>query len=224
LYLRLRVAADPRMAGVLQSNAWGFALDLDQNRSTYELLLSLSGIGPDDTVAIYTNGSVQMANDPADPSDLPPLFSYPAATHAQYTAAGSGIGGGNDWFIDIALPWADLNAIPLAAASRVGIWAGTSTVANALDLDLACWTGPAGGHMSEIDIGVTTPDPSAGGGGSGGSGGAGGSGGSNGGTGPRTLEGGPGCALLPSAASSSLPLALAALAVALLLARRTRRD
>jgi hypothetical protein len=233
LYLRLRVAADPRMAGVLTDNAWGFAIDLDQDYATYELLFTLSGLGPDDTVAIYTNGNTQTRNDLADPADMPPLHSYPASSNAELVSAGSAVGGGSDWFIDIALPWSDLNLIPLAAASRIGVWAGTSTVANALDLDIACWAGPGGGHMSDsLGTGYTTADPhqgtssnggagGSGGGGTGGSGGAGGTG--SGGTGPRAIEGGPGCALLPSARAPFSALLLLGLAVALLLARRTRR-
>src|SRR6185436_17238648 len=78
--------------------------------------------------------------------------------------------------------------VGLARNGMVRVWAGSSTVANALDLDLACFGG-AGGTLGGIDVGVTTPDPQAGGGGAGGGGGGGGAGG----TGPRTLEGGPGC-------------------------------
>ena len=70
--------------------------------------------------------------------------------------------------------------------------------------------------MSGIDVDLTTPDPNGGGGGAGGGGGGGGSGG----TGPRTLEGGPGCAIAasPSLAFGWLPIL--ALALALLFVRR----
>jgi MYXO-CTERM domain-containing protein len=229
LFLRLRVAADPR-APDLQPNAWGWELDLDENRSTYELLFTLSGLGPTDTVDVYTNGSVQIANDPADPSDLPPLFSYDAASHARISAAGTGLGGGSDYFIDLAIPWVDLAQVLVTHGTRVGIWAGSSTVPNALDLDLACWSGPGGGHLSDIEIGITTPDPDpTGGGGSGGTGGTGGggNGGSNGNN-ERTLEGGPGCSVASAAAGGANVVSagfVALLGVLLLwsLARRRQR-
>jgi hypothetical protein len=160
LYLRLRLAADPRQGAALQPNAWGWELDLDNNNSTYELLLSVSGIAGANEVAIYrhTGGT---PNDPADPAQAPPLFTYPVNTHAEVVAAGSTLGGGQDFFLDIALPWSDLTTALVARNGGVRFWAGSSTVANALDLDLACFGGAGG----------------------------------TGGTGPRTLEGGPGCSV-----------------------------
>ena len=37
LYLRMRIAADPTQGARLQPNAWGYELDLDGVRTTYEL-------------------------------------------------------------------------------------------------------------------------------------------------------------------------------------------
>jgi MYXO-CTERM domain-containing protein len=87
-------------------------------------------------------------------------------------------------------------------------------VANALDLDLACFGG-AGGQLGGIDVGRTTPDPNAGGGGTGGTGGGGGTGG----TGGRALEGGLGCSVSATSSAAS-SLALFALFVAALVVRR----
>ncbi|HEX9102522.1 MAG TPA: hypothetical protein VF997_09975, partial [Polyangia bacterium] len=84
-------------------------------------------------------------------------------------------------------------------------------VANALDLDLACFGG-AGATLGGIDVGRTTPDPNAGGGGTGGTGGGG-----TGGTGGRALEGGLGCSVDAGRGAASslavLALFLAALVV-----------
>jgi hypothetical protein len=165
----------------LAADAWGYELNLDGTRRTYQLLFSISGLGNQDQVAIFRHTMVTTPGDPADPADLPPAFTYAASTHGQVGAAGSSLGGGQDFFIDMALPWSDLLTVGAARNTPVSIWAGSSTVANALDLDLACFSG-TGATLGGIDVGVTTPDPAAGGGG-----GPGG--------GARTLEGGPGCAV-----------------------------
>ena len=162
----------------------------------------MSGTGATDQVAIFRHPTTTTADNPADPAALPAAFSYPFTTHAQVIAAGSALGGGADSFLDLARAVErPRHASASRATRRVYIWAGSSTVANALDLDLACFGG-AGGTLTTIDVGVTAPDPNAPGGGGGG--------GTGGGTtaapaGPRTLEGGPGC----SVAAGAAPLAVA---------------
>lgn len=186
LYLRLRLAGSPVAGAALGTGAWGFELDLDGDRRSYELLLGASG----NAVAIYRHPSAATLDDPADPSVTPPAFSYAFATHGTSSSAGTGLGGGKDAFVDFALPWSDLATVGVARDTPVAVWAGSSTAPNALDLDLACFGG-AGARLSGIDVGATTPDPNAGGGG-----GAGGSGG-------RVLEGGLGCGVAARAPSPS---------------------
>jgi hypothetical protein len=213
-YLRLRVAGNPINGPRLLDDAWGYELDVDDDSgNTYQLLFSVSGTGATDQVAIYRHPVTTTPGDPAEPAVTPPAFVYDAATHAQYTSAGSTLGGGQDFFVDIALPWADLATLGVAGTTPVRIWAGTSTVPNALDLDLACFAG-AGGTLGGIDVGGgVTIDPH--GGGSGGAGGGGGSGGGgSGGTGERTLEGGPGCAIGGSRDAGSAPVLLVLLMIA----------
>ena len=206
VYLRLRVAATPLAGGALVAGAWGYEIDLDGDRRTYEVLISVSG----NAVGIYRHPTTAVLDDPADPAVTPPAFSYAFATHAASSAAGSAIGGGNDAFLDIAVPWSDLASVGIARDTPVYVWVGTSTMADRLDLDLACFGG-AGGHLSGIDVGVTTPDPNASGGGTGGTGGGGAGG--NGGNGGRTLEGGLGCTVSPlGAALPSLFLLLVVVA------------
>ena len=221
LYLRMRVAADPHAGARLMPNGWGYEIDLDGDRSTYEVLISASGTGMSDAVSIFRHPTTATPNDPADPAALPAAFTYPFATHGQVVAAGSALGAGADSFIDVALPWTDLATVGIARDTHVYVWAGSSTLPNALDLDLACFDG-AGGGLSGIDVGVITPDPNAGGGGGGGGTGGGGSGGTGGGTGPRTLEGGPGCSVAGDDAPARgwLGLAILALVLAGLTARR----
>lgn len=219
LYLRLRLAANPMVGGKLQADAWGFELDLDGNRRTYELLISVTGTTTTDTVAIYRHPTTATPDDPADPAVTPPAYTYPFATHGQVDVADSSLSGALDAFLDLAVPWTDLAQVGVQRDTPVGVWAGSSTVANALDLDLACFGG-SGGRLSGIDVGATMPDPNAGGGG----GPDGGTGGPGGGTGPRTLEGGPGCTLAADrAVAAPWPLALVVLAFVLGRATRARR-
>jgi hypothetical protein len=220
LYLRMRLAADPTQGARLGPNGWGFEIDLDGDRTKYEVLISASGTGATDQVAIFRHPTAAVADSPADPAVVPAAFSYPFTTHGKITAAGSALGGGADSFLDIAVPWTDLANVGIARDTPVYIWAGSSTVANALDLDLACFGG-AGGGLSGIDVGVTAPDPSAPGGGGGGGGTGGGNDGGTGGTGPRTLEGGPGCSFAAVGAPACGWLAL--LFFVALAFRRARR-
>jgi hypothetical protein len=204
LYLRMRVAGTPMQGARLIADAWGYELDLDGDLTTYELLISASGTEPSDQVAIFRHPSTVTPNRPADPAALPPAFTYPFSTHGHVIDAGSSLGGGTDVFIDLAVPWTDLAQVGVQRTTPVYVWAGSSTMVNDLNLDLAC-VGGAGAQLSGIGVGRTTPDPASSGGGGGGDGGVGG-------TGPRTLEGGPGCSMAarPDAAFGGLTLALIA--------------
>src|SRR5206468_215332 len=53
LYLRLRLAATPLTGGNLIADAWGYEFDINLDRATYEVLISASGIGNNDVVAVY---------------------------------------------------------------------------------------------------------------------------------------------------------------------------
>ena len=154
---------------------------------------------------------------------MPAAFSYPFSTHGQVVAAGSALGGGADSFIDLAVPWSDLANVGIARDTRVYVWAGSSTLPTRSTSISPASAAPAAASRG-IDVGVTVPDPNAGGGGSGGTGG-GGAGGSGGGTGPRTLEGGPGCSVAVDGAPARgwLGLGLLGLALVTLGARRLGR-
>jgi hypothetical protein len=208
LYLRMRVAGNPVAGGRLQANAWGWEFDLDGDRTTYELIMSVSGTGPMDQVALYRHTTTVRPNDPADPSALPPVFTYPATTHAQTGAAGTNLGGGADFFVDVALPWSDLATVGVAPATPVYVWAGSSTIPNALNLDLACGGGGPGTQLIQIPVGPTTPDPTKM---------------PAPGTGPRTLEGGPGCSVAFHGRGSAGDVAWLALLIATLALTRSWR-
>jgi len=208
LYLRLRVDRDPAPGGALLPHAWGMAFDLDGDRATYELLITVDGIATAaGTVSVFTNDVTTLANDPADPADLPAAATATFADAARTVGAGTIIGGDADYFVDLAVPWTMLAPLGLDRDTRTYVWAGSSSVANALDGDLACHDGRGGGGAARLDASAsdqTTGDPArepSGGGG---------------GTGELRLEGGSGC---QAGGSAGLATALA-----LLGARRRRRS
>jgi hypothetical protein len=188
LYLRIRLDRDPAPGGVVQPFAWGMAFDLDGDRATYELLVTADGIGAaDGTVSVFTNQTITLANSPADPADAPAAATFAFADAARVVAAGTMTGANADFFLDLAVPWTALVPLGLDRDTRTYVWAGSSSVADALDGDLACHDGRGGGapRLDVIVSDPTTGDPTREpGGGPGGGGG--------GGDDPR-LEGGGGC-------------------------------
>jgi hypothetical protein len=210
LYLRLRVNADPAPppAGTLHPYAWGMAFDLDGDRTTYELLITVDGIAAaTGTVSVFTNKTITLPNAPADPADLPAAATLPFADAARTATAGTSTGGNPDFFVDIAVPWTTLAPLGLGRGTRTYVWAGTSSTASALDGDLACHDGTGGApRLDATASDPTTGDPAQDPGGGGG-----------GGDGSLRLEGGGGCQ-----AGGSLGLG-AALALVIPALRRRRR-
>lgn len=206
LYLRIRVDQDPAPGGTLLPHAWGMAFDLDGDRRTYELLITVDGIAvPAGTVSVFTNRTSTLINDPADPADTPPVVTFPFATNARTVSAGTTIGGDPDFFVDIAVPWATLATLRLNRDTRTYVWAGSSSVASALDGDLACNDGSAGpSRLDATASDPTTGDPTQ----------------DTGGDGSLRLEGGGGC---QAGGSLGLGAALALLGIPGARRRRRRR-
>jgi hypothetical protein len=207
LYLRIRVDQDPAPGGTLLPHAWGMAFDLDGDRRTYELLITLDGSAvPASAVAVFTNATSTLIDDPADPADLPAAATFALATNARTVAAGTTLGGDADFFVDIAVPWTTLAPLGLGRDRRTYVWAGSSSVASALDGDLACHDGAGGApRLDAIPSDPTTGDPTQ----------------DTGGADGLRLEGGSGCNAGGSL-GGSLGLG-AALALAVLAVRRRRR-
>ena len=142
-YLRLRLEEDPSEAGGdLLPFAWGFEFDTDDDSTNYEVLVLASGI--DQTVAVFTNDTITLDNDPSDPADEPPLAVYDWADVGRVVAAGSDFGGDGDTYLDMAILWDDLEAAGMTPITPVRTWAGSSSQANALDGDFACHDGASG--------------------------------------------------------------------------------
>jgi len=197
LYLRMRLDASPLQGQALRPFGWGFEISTDGNPANYEILISVDGSGG--MINLLRNTGTTVANSPADPAEQS-IATYPFAQNGRVVDAGPSLfGGGNDAFLDVAVPWSDLNALGLTPASLVTIWAGSSSLADRLDGDLACHDagGTAGSlpRLSDNPPAPVAPDPARGPGPVGGPGGngtgdAGASGNQLGGSG---IEGGPGC-------------------------------
>ena len=142
-YLRLRLEEDPAdTSGELLPFAWGFEFDTDDDASTYEVLVLASGI--DQTVAVFSNDTITLDNDPSDPADDPPVAVYDWADVGRVVAAGSDFGGDGDTYLDMAVLWEDLQAVGMTPITPVRTWAGSSSQPNTLDGDFACHNGTSG--------------------------------------------------------------------------------
>ena len=142
-YLRLRLEENPADASdQLLPFAWGFEFDTDDDASTYEVLVLASGI--DQTVAVFSNDTVTLDNDPSDPADEPPMAVYDWADVGRVVAAGSDFGGDGDTYLDMAVLWEDLQAVGMTPITPVRTWAGSSSQPNTLDGDFACHNGTSG--------------------------------------------------------------------------------
>jgi uncharacterized protein (TIGR03382 family) len=222
LYLRIRINQAPNTGTTIHPYAWGMAFDLDNDRTNYELLITVDGISATTgNVSIYSNAAITTANSPVDPADLPAKATIAFADAARLVTTPSKFSDNADTFIDLAIPWTTLRPLGLDRGTHTHVWAGTSSVANALDGDLACFTGNAGLTLDGADPSDTTGDPTMDPTGDGGDDGTGADPGDpgDGGVDPGSLrlEGGSGC-------QTSAPGALGlGLLVALGLVSRRRR-
>jgi hypothetical protein len=192
LYLRLRLDASPMQGNGLTQFAWGFEVSTDGDATDYEILIVVDGAA--ETVSLYSNTVTTVPDSPADPADQL-IMTYPFAQYGRIVDAGASIsGGGNDSFLDMAVPWSDLAALGLNATSVVSIWAASSTNPDRLNGDFACHDGGGGAGIPSLSGSAPAPiaaDPARSPGPAGGSGGDSDGGGNV--LGSSGIEGGPGC-------------------------------
>jgi hypothetical protein len=195
LYLRLRLDGSPMQGNNgLTPFAWGFELSTDGDPTTYELLLDVDGASG--TVRLYRNTMTTVPDSPADPAEQL-VMTYPFAQNGRLVDAGPSLfGGGNDTFIDFAVPWSDLAGVGLTPLTIVTVWAATSTNPDRMNGDFACNDGGGGSAvptLSQIAPAPIAADPTHSPGPVGGSTGGGADGGSGNLIGSSGIEGGPGC-------------------------------
>jgi hypothetical protein len=137
LYFRMRVDRAPIEDADFHAFGWGVELDIDARRTTYELLGLVDGIADPDAVVFARNTMTRTPNDPADPVEQT-LATYEGVTHARGIEAPSSFGDDADFFVDWALPWADLDAEGLLEDTEIVLVMGSSTDPRALNGDIAC--------------------------------------------------------------------------------------
>jgi uncharacterized protein (TIGR03382 family) len=159
LYLRVRLDQNPIPGGNPRPFAWGLLLDLDGDLQNYEVLLMMNGI--DETVSLYENTFTTLPNDPTDPPDEPAVATYSFEWNARtVVGGGSSFGGATDYFLDIAIPWRDLERVGLYPSTPVTVWAATSSTSTTLNGDFACWNDALGSPtLFETAARVTVLDP-----------------------------------------------------------------
>ena len=225
LYFRLRLDGSPMQGNGLTQFAWGVELSTDGDPTDYEILIGVDGASA--TVRLYSNTTTTVPDSPADPADQL-LVSYPFAQNGRLVDAGPSLnGGGNDTFLDWAVPWSDLAGLGLDRGTLVHLWAASSTNPDRLNGDFACHDGGGGGEIPPLSRDTPAPiapDPGRGPGPVGGPDGSGGNADGGGNVvGPSGIEGGPGCDCgVPGGGAPPLRalVALALLGVAIVRVRR----
>ncbi|MBI5501539.1 MAG: thrombospondin type 3 repeat-containing protein [Deltaproteobacteria bacterium] len=137
VYFRMRVDDVATDRSEFDPFGWGIELDVDRVRETYEFLLMIDGISNPDEVTWSQNTVQGSRNSPADRAELL-LGTFDALTHARGVPAETSFGGDLDWFIDVALPFADLAAAGIGADTPLVLIYGTSSNAHSLNADLMC--------------------------------------------------------------------------------------
>ncbi len=160
LYFRMRVEDSPASGSDFRPFGWGVALDSDSVRTTYEVLAMVDGNL--DVVRLDRNTDQRLLDDPADPPESN-ITSYPTTTHARAVPAEntflSSFGGDGDFFVDWALPLADLAAAGVVASTEIVLVMGTSSNAVSINADLVCHDGSRGEpRLSEVSTNALRPD------------------------------------------------------------------
>ena len=105
LYLRLRMSSDPSATGSFDIGCWGFVFETDGDESTYEHLVALSGGA--ETLFLNHNDDAEEGFEHVGVN----LGSYSGAVAAgmvRSADAKTSLGDQDDYFVDLALPIADL--------------------------------------------------------------------------------------------------------------------
>jgi Bacterial TSP3 repeat len=161
LYLRMRLDSDPLpMPGMLFDASWGFAINLDTDFRTYELLLLVDGLAGADNVVVWRNTVTVTPNTATDPAEES-IATFPIATHVNKRVAnGTVFGGDPDYWLELAVPWTTLMPLGMTYTTRINLWAASSTKADALTGDFACHDGNGGAPFLDVIISdPTVGDP-----------------------------------------------------------------
>ena len=138
-FVRLRLDTTPLQSpGNLRPYGWGLLFDIDGDFSSYEYALMLDGITEE--IVFAENTSPSGVGDPADDAETD-VLGYPVATdyavggNVRALAADTSFNTDTDYFLDFALPYADVSAE--LGTGAISFLAGTSNNGRSLAVDLA---------------------------------------------------------------------------------------
>lgn len=141
LYFRMRIGGSPwQHPNNLRPHAWGVEIDTDGDINNYELLVIIDGEPTPERVMLMKNTEQKTVGDPSDEAELE-LARYPVSTHVRVLPAGTSFGGSPNYFIDWAVPVADLRAAGVTPDTSMRFIFGTSSNPKCLFSDLAAATG-----------------------------------------------------------------------------------
>jgi MYXO-CTERM domain-containing protein len=151
-FVRLRLDIDPRQAGSaanLRPYGWGILIDTDGDLSDFEVSMVANGIPDEIELAINTTkGGLGDPSDTAETivtiaahgatQDYPVPFDDVDPDHnIQVVDAGTNFNGNPDFFLDLALPVADMVAAGVPVSGPLRVWGGSSSNGRAITVDLA---------------------------------------------------------------------------------------
>lgn len=154
-FLRLRLDTNPEQSvGNLRAFGWGILIDTDGNYDHYELSLMVNGITDRIELAANTTPSA-VIGDPGDDAetllnDTNPadgtaddawlderVCGTPGCGNGRVLLADSSFNGNADYFLDIAIPMSYLTSQGITAGTQLVFWAGTSSNARSISVDVA---------------------------------------------------------------------------------------
>jgi hypothetical protein len=167
VYFRIRVDSDPRMANRLRPYGWAVELDTDLERRSYELIGIVdanTNNGDEQELRLGKNTRQDRLNDPSDEPEQT-VATYELDTHTRVLEAVapfvSRFGNNADYFVDWALPRADLENQGVELDELLRVVMGTSTEGLSIDADVACHDGTRGdARFSEVSSNPFHPDGS----------------------------------------------------------------
>jgi hypothetical protein len=151
VYLRMRLDQDPMPGGDARPFAWAMLLDSDGELTSYEVLLQVNGISG--MLELYRNTVTTEPDVPTDPPDEPALASWPLQGRVRSVIADSTWGDNSDFWLELAVPWEELDDVGILPISPVHVWVATSSTATSLGGDFACHDASSGGAPSLSDSG-----------------------------------------------------------------------
>ncbi len=137
-FFRLRLDENPVNGGQLRPFGWGLLIDIDGNLADWEFSVLVDGL--DDVIELGENTNPTGSGDPTNPADVihytEPVDLAPGG-NTRVIVADSTFNGNADYFLDVAIPRAQLEAQGITGTTPLRFVAGTSANKHSLTSDLS---------------------------------------------------------------------------------------